>query len=333
MGEQESSDYKKIFTFSRLSPGESVPLQVTKIPIPGGTAPQSDPATLSPNASGLKPPGQISSIAPPGPSRTPDVSPLANPVITLPQSGRRVDRTISSTPLPEALPSPPDAAPSLPGTDASPSGATPSLPGTDASPSGATPSLPGIAASSSGTAQPQSAPGTAQPKVVPSIPGTAQPKVVPSIPGTVQPKVAPSIPGTAQPQSAPGTAQPKAGASITPPGVALTVPSGSTFLSGASIMSQVTSAVSQASQGSASPPPPSLSGLPLINVTSKSIDSIENPGSGVPRAYVNAMREKVSYMLNFQMKVTSLTKHLSGLMRRTARSGEGNGQETTPGGQ
>jgi hypothetical protein len=35
-------------------------------------------------------------------------------------------------------------------------------------------------------------------------------------------------------------------------------------------------------------------------------------------------------MLNFQVKVTSLTKHLRGLMRKTARQGEGDMSATPP---
>lgn len=284
MSEQENTEFKKIFTFSRNSPGDSVPLQVTKKPFTAGAVPQIDQLAQGRDGSGLRPASQMTS-----PPKTPDVSSLANPVITLPQSGNTLNRAEAPSQNPGAAPAPSGSLPTIPGTPPKLPGTLPTVPGT---PPGNAPTLPGEVASGlrSSAASPQS-----------GLPPQA------------------------------GEANPAAGPSLKLPGVPLKPPSVSAPQSGAGLVSQITSAAPPAQQGSAPQTPPSISGTPLINVTSKSLDSLA-AGSGVPKAYANAMREKVSYMLNFQVKVTSLTKHLRGLMRKTARQSDGDASAGPPAG-
>jgi len=303
MSEQDSSEYKKIFTFRRISPGDSVPIQVTRMPVPTGTAPQSDSLSSNQGTSGMKSLPSASAVPQPGAPQAPGVSSLVNPVITLPQTGTTVNLTPSSNPLPGIVPSSTVKAPSPPDTGSSYSIKMPSPPDTGSSSTVKAPSLPVIAPIS-------------------TVKVPSPPDIAPNTSAVPPPPDASS--------SLSGAARSQVSSTITPPGVALTRPSGSASQSGAGLMSQLTSATPSAVQGNVSAPPP-LSGMPLINVTSKSLDSVESQGSGVPRAYVNAMREKVSYMLNFQVKVTSLTKHLRGLMRKTARSDDGDIQVNPPG--
>jgi len=295
MSEQENSGFKKVFTFSRNSPGDSVPLQVTKKPFTAGTAPKIDQMAQERDGSGLKPAAQL-----PSAPQAPDISSLSNPVITLPQSGNTLNRA---------------GAPALnPGAAPATSGSLPTIPGSP-------PKLPGT---------------------LPTIPGTppASPGTSPTLPGEVSSglRSSASSPQSGLP-SQPGEANPAAGPSLKLPGVPLKAPTVSAPQSGIGLVSQITSAAPPTQQGSspqtqqagAPQTPPSISGTPLINVTSRSLDSLA-AGTGVPKAYANAMREKVSYMLNFQVKVTSLTKHLRGLMRKTARQGDGDASASPPAG-
>jgi hypothetical protein len=49
-----------------------------------------------------------------------------------------------------------------------------------------------------------------------------------------------------------------------------------------------------------------------------------------PKVIVTALREKLSYMVNFQMKINNLSRQLKNLMGKTARGGRAKASPNQP---
>lgn len=75
-----------------------------------------------------------------------------------------------------------------------------------------------------------------------------------------------------------------------------------------------------------------ITSVPLAHAKEGAESSGDDPalkGATPPKLYVSAVREKLSYMLGFQMKMTQLSKQLHDLMGRTARPGK-SGKKADP---
>jgi len=184
------------------------------------------------------------------------------------------------------------------------------------------------------------APGAAG---VPVAPGAAGVPVAPGAAGVpVAPGAAgvPVAPGAAGVPVAPGAA----GAPLVPgmPGGSSLPPALQGMLPGAAMPPPAGQLKVQKASSSSGDTPPSSDGSPgdetaagieglktsPITVTPQGITkgaalSAELPegasamGAGAPKVLISALKEKVSYMIAFQMKINSLSKQLKGLMNRT----------------